>query len=57
MSLILQEKCENRKSYIFMFTCISGNGTIDFDEFVLMMSRKMKDTESERELEEAFSGE
>lgn len=32
----------------------SGNGTIDFEEFLLMMARKMKDTDSEEELREAF---
>lgn len=31
-----------------------GNGTIDFPEFLTMMSRKMKDTESEEEIREAF---
>ncbi|XP_052071036.1 calmodulin-A-like isoform X1 [Mytilus californianus] len=31
-----------------------GNGTIDFEEFLLMMARKMKDTDSEEELREAF---
>lgn len=32
----------------------TGNGTIDFPEFLTMMSRKMKDTDSEEELREAF---
>ena len=31
-----------------------GNGTIDFPEFLTMMSRKMKDTDSEEEILEAF---
>jgi len=31
-----------------------GNGTIDFPEFLTMMARKMKDTESEEEIKEAF---
>ena len=31
-----------------------GNGTIDFPEFLTMMARKMKDTDSEEELKEAF---
>lgn len=31
-----------------------GNGSIDFPEFLNMMSRKMKDTDSEEELKEAF---
>jgi calmodulin len=32
----------------------AGNGTIDFEEFLHMMARKMKDTDSEEELREAF---
>lgn len=35
----------------FFFT---GNGTIDFPEFLTMMARKMKDDDSEEELREAF---
>jgi calmodulin len=31
-----------------------GNGTIDFPEFLNMMARKMKDTDSEEEIIEAF---
>ena len=31
-----------------------GNGTIDFMEFLTMMARKMKDTDSEAEIKEAF---
>ncbi|OEH79951.1 hypothetical protein cyc_01598 [Cyclospora cayetanensis] len=31
-----------------------GNGTIDFPEFLTLMARKMKDTDSEEELIEAF---
>ncbi|KAK2162498.1 hypothetical protein LSH36_97g02025 [Paralvinella palmiformis] len=31
-----------------------GNGTIDFEEFLHMMAKKMKDTDSEEELREAF---
>ena len=31
-----------------------GNGTIDFPEFLTMMARKMKDTDSEEELKEAM---
>ena len=27
-----------------------GNGTVDFEEFLVMMSKKMKDTDSEEEL-------
>eukprot|EP00058_Branchiostoma_floridae_P007765 XP_002593253.1 hypothetical protein BRAFLDRAFT_87234 [Branchiostoma floridae] len=31
-----------------------GNGTIDFSEFITMMARKMKDTDTEEEIKEAF---
>lgn len=31
-----------------------GDGTIDFSEFLTMMARKMKDTDSEEEIKEAF---
>ena len=31
-----------------------GNGTIDFPEFLTMMARKMKDTDTEEEIIEAF---
>uniref|UniRef100_M1E148 Calmodulin-3 n=2 Tax=Solanum tuberosum TaxID=4113 RepID=M1E148_SOLTU len=31
-----------------------GNGTIDFPEFLNLMAQKMKDTDSEEELKEAF---
>lgn len=34
--------------------CVAGNGTIDFPEFLTMMARKMKDTDSEEEIREAF---
>jgi len=33
---------------------IDGNGTIDFPEFLSLMARKMKDTDTEEELIEAF---
>ncbi|VDI79617.1 Hypothetical predicted protein [Mytilus galloprovincialis] len=32
----------------------ASNGTIDFPEFLTMMARKMKDTDSEEEIREAF---
>ncbi|KAK6171162.1 hypothetical protein SNE40_019410 [Patella caerulea] len=31
-----------------------GNGTIDFEEFLQMMNRKLKETDSDEELREAF---
>lgn len=33
---------------------VDGNGTIDFPEFLTMMARKMRDTDSEEEIKEAF---
>lgn len=38
----------------FLWWLFSGNGTIDFPEFLTMMARKMKDTDSEEEIREAF---
>lgn len=38
----------------FLCLCLAGNGTIDFPEFLTMMARKMKDTDSEEEIREAF---
>lgn len=32
----------------------SGNGEIDFNEFLQMMSKKMKETDTEDEIREAF---
>lgn len=31
-----------------------GNGTIDFDEFLVMMAKKMKESDSEEEIRQAF---
>ena len=49
---------ENTKFHQFFLSNIyflfSGNGTIDFPEFLTMMARKMKDTDSEEEIREAF---
>ena len=33
---------------------VDGNGTIDFPEFLSLMARKMKDTDTEEELIDAF---
>ncbi len=33
---------------------VDGNGSIDFPEFLSLMARKMKDTDTEEELVEAF---
>ena len=45
-----------KEIFIFIQTIINltGNGTIDFPEFLTMMARKMKDTDSEEEIREAF---
>ena len=42
------------KQMLFFFKKKTGNGTIDFPEFLTMMARKMKDTDTEEELKEAF---
>lgn len=42
-------------SAVFYFLVIFvGNGTIDFEEFLTMMARKMKETDTEEEMKEAF---
>ena len=33
---------------------VDGNGTVDFDEFLIMMVRKSKEADSEEELKQAF---
>ncbi|KAJ3737291.1 calmodulin [Lentinula guzmanii] len=33
---------------------VDGNGTIDFNEFLAMMEKKFKDTDSEEEIRQAF---
>ena len=38
-----------RRSFI-----ISGNGEIDFEEFLQMMAKKMKESDSDEEIREAF---
>ena len=40
--------------YLFLQIDADGSGTIDFPEFLTMMARKMKDTDSEEEILEAF---
>ncbi|KAL0696123.1 hypothetical protein Bca4012_063303 [Brassica carinata] len=41
--------------YVINEVDADGNGTIDFPEFLNLMAKKMKDTDSEEELKEAFS--
>ena len=43
-----------RSMLLAIFYLRKGNGTIDFEEFLLMMAKKMKDTDGEEELREAF---
>jgi calmodulin len=40
--------------FYFRFIFV-GNGEIDFQEFVIMMAKKNKDADTEKELKEAFS--
>ena len=40
----------------FSVCLLPGNGLIDFEEFLEMMAKKMKDTDSEEEMLEAFKG-
>ena len=39
---------------MYLNSGLAGNGTIDFEEFLTMMSRKMKETDTEEEMREAF---
>ena len=39
---------------LLCFCLFLGNGTIEFNEFCFMMSNKMKERDSEKELKEAF---
>lgn len=41
-------------AYYVVRCFISESGTIDFDEFLQMMARKMRDTDTTEELKEAF---
>ena len=42
------------KFVVFINLFSIGNGTIEFNEFLNMMSKKMKETDKEEELREAF---
>ena len=39
--------------YLFIYF-LTGNGEIDFEEFLQMMSKKIKDTDTEEEIRDAF---
>jgi len=45
---------EDQAEYICPQVDADGNNSIDFPEFLTMMARKMKDTDSEEEIMEAF---
>lgn len=51
--VVLSDNCQTCTCILTSFY-FSGNGTIDFPEFLTMMARKMKDTDSEEEIREAF---
>lgn len=53
-SWILNASFQTSRTRTNDFLFLSGNGTIDFPEFLTMMARKMKDTDSEEEIREAF---
>ena len=45
----------NQFWFALFFFVLLGNGTIDFSEFLTIMAIKMKDTDSEEEICQAFS--
>ncbi|XP_033733497.1 calmodulin-A-like isoform X1 [Pecten maximus] len=49
-----QNPTENELQDMINEVDADGNGTIDFEEFLHMMARKMKETDSEEDLREAF---
>lgn len=53
-TIILFVYTENELRNMVNEVDINGNGTIEFNEFLLMMSKKMKVAEGEDELKEAF---
>jgi calmodulin len=52
------EKVDTDGSIVFQIfgkhSCIAGAGTIDFPEFLTMLACKLKDSDNEHELCEAF---
>ena len=49
--------CDDNANIFYFPKChkyFVGNGTIDFPEFLTMMAKKMKDTDTEEEIREAF---
>lgn len=51
---MIKDKQSMKQNSLTHFSFVTGNGTIDFPEFLTMMARKMKDTDSEEEIREAF---
>lgn len=51
---MIKNKQSVMQNSLTLFSFVTGNGTIDFPEFLTMMARKMKDTDSEEEIREAF---
>lgn len=49
-----QNPTENELQDMITEVDADGNGTIDFAEFLKLMSKKLKDTDTEEELREAF---
>lgn len=49
------DKCITKmKNFHFIYATYIGNGSIDFEEFVLMMAKKLEKTNTEDEIREAF---
>ena len=40
--------------FYFHFPMFTGNGSIDFEEFVAMMAKKLKEMDTEHEMKDAF---
>ena len=54
--VFVKKKLSKKETFLSrsVFLCTLGNGTIDFPEFLTMMANKMKETDSEEEIKEAF---
>ena len=50
----MSEEKSGNPVIVHILELFPGNGTIDFPEFLTMMSKKMKDVDSEEEIREAF---
>lgn len=54
MKSLGQNPCESDLQDMINEVDVDGNGTIDFTEFLDMMTKHMKETDNEQELREAF---